>query len=132
MSSLVLFLIEKWRSVPTDWLVMVTVGIVGFLLMFSAFRISRQRENLASSSLNLGSLVVHYAGYGLGAGQYRDVTGQVKGFIKNGKIHMRVGPESLQCDPYRGQLKHLLVIYSHGNIEGGKKRIKDEQLLELP
>jgi hypothetical protein len=77
------------------------------------------------------SLIVHYAGYGLGIGEYRDVTEQVKSLTKNGQLKLRVGHDDLQCDPYRGKIKQLMIVYSYGNSERESIQGKDEQEIKL-
>jgi hypothetical protein len=61
------------------------------------------------------TLTIHYAGYGLGEGRYKDVTLTVKGHIQDEReINMPVENTTFHDDPYEGKDKHLLVRYSFG------------------
>ena len=93
---------------------------------------SLREKPLDISGHSLGGLVIHYAGYGLEFGKYRNVTERVRGFIDNDRVHIRVDEKSLQCDPYPGIPKRLLVIYSHGTNEGLKVEASDGQLIQFP
>ena len=116
-----------------------TIAVVACLFVigyerWDALKDRRRQRQDSSLSLKLtpGDLVIHYAGYGLEFGKYRDVTKRVKSFADNDKLHMRVDEKSLQCDPYPGQIKNLLVIYSHGTGEGLKAEVSDGQLIHIP
>jgi hypothetical protein len=89
---------------------------------------------IAQSGISHGydDLIISYAGYGLTFGNYRDVTERVRGLVKDGKLHIRVGHDSLQCDPYRGMSKHLFVIYTYKNAEGKTIQVGDDKILQLP
>ena len=72
---------------------------------------SLQEKAQETNSSPFSNLTVDYAGYGLGPGQYRNVTDQVRSLVKDDKLQIIVGPESLQCEVYSGKPgKHLLVI----------------------
>lgn len=82
---------------------------------------------------SLGDFTIDYAGYGLGPGQYHNVTDRVRSLVKDGKLEIPAGSESLQCEVYSGALgKHLLVIYSHGENEGLCKKTAVYQRMILP
>ena len=58
-------------------------------------------------------LTIVSALYGLGEGQYRDVTAIVQAQVVNGRLHMQVENEKIAKDnPFRGKRKHLVLVYS--------------------
>jgi hypothetical protein len=134
------FLMGIWgwfESVPGPFIAVLAIATVGAVFwtinQIDSWKTRSSQVASFSSGQKRGGLTIHYAGYGLGFGQYRDVTRQVQSLIENGKLYRRVDEKSLQCDPYPGQIKHLFVIYSHGTIEGTKSDpVQDGQLIELP
>jgi hypothetical protein len=134
------------ESIPGPYLAMVFMGMFG-LTIWTLNKLDDRKKRRQSHSVEheqaagqptarvqhrAGNLIVHYAGYGLGWEQYRDVTNRVRSFMDDGTLHVRVGHESLQCAPYHGKIKHLRVIYSYQKSEGASVQAEDEQLLELP
>ncbi|MBE3063512.1 MAG: hypothetical protein IMZ69_00650 [Spirochaetes bacterium] len=61
------------------------------------------------------TLAIHSAQYGLGEGQYRDVTAIVQALVVDGRLHVPVENMNLAPDnPFKGKRKHLLLVYSLG------------------
>ena len=111
------------------------IGVVFWALKkIDDWKVGGAPSNLrAKVEPSLGDFTIDYAGYGLGPGQYRNVTDRVRSLVKNGKLDIIVGPESLQCEVYSGAPgKHLLVIYSHGENEGLCKKTDVYQRMILP
>ncbi len=129
-------------QLPTDWkepLLGIAVGLVVVALIANVMAhwwSSTMRQQRAGGQprpfAEQGHVTIDYAGYGLSFGQYRNVTERVRDLMKDGELHMRVNEKSLLCDPYRGQYKHLLVLYSQGNDEGKRVEAGDERIVDLP
>jgi len=73
----------------------------------------KELEEQTSAVLELS---VYSAKYGLGEGQYRDVTAIVRALVKNGRLEFMVVNENLGgADPFPGRRKHLVITYSVHN-----------------
>ena len=114
----------------------VSMGIALFtwIALYLSYReIKRAPQRATQSSLSDGDLNVDYAGYGLGPNQYRNVTNQVRSLVKDGELHMIVGPEDLKCEVYSGSPgKHLFIIYSYRENWGIYKKANVYEPVVLP
>jgi hypothetical protein len=89
------------------WPVTVTLGLVAFAAVTGALAAYQVWAS------KLRAPTIHSAQYGLGEGQYVDVTARVRSKVVDGRLNMQIENENLvDNDPFKGKRKHLVLVYS--------------------
>jgi hypothetical protein len=77
-------------------------------------------------------LIIHYAGHGIGAEQYADVTDILRGQVRNNRLNIVIDGAMFPRDPYPGEKKHVWVQYSYRSRAIKEKTKPDGDRLMLP
>jgi hypothetical protein len=112
-----------WEKLSNWDLFLVGLAIISGYLIAGAFALQLKSGQ---------GLIIHYAGYGMGAGQYRDVTTVVRAHVINDKLDINVTNDILNCDPFPGIKKFLLIQYSYGENEQKEVVRKENDRCLLP
>jgi hypothetical protein len=84
----------------------------------------------------LRKLEVQSAFYGLGEGQYQDVTTTVRGLVVDDALNFKVCNDAVvggrRNDPFPGQRKHLTVVYSIGGRTMPSMTIGERGWVRIP
>jgi len=107
------------------WVLVVAAIVVGLL----AWDVPRRLWPRKSVGL---LLVIRSARYGLGEGQYSDVTAAVRALVVDGRLNIRADNKTLGLDPFPGQRKHLVVTYSIGGNDPQKLIVGERGWAVIP
>ena len=82
-----------------------------------------------------GSLVILHAFCGGTEGSYKDLRAKLAAYIERDRIDMRVDQRTLYKpgeDPFRGQRKHLITVYSVGGVIQPPVTTDEDATLNIP
>jgi H+/Cl- antiporter ClcA len=118
---------------PWSWFILLMLALLlsNIIPLVESFRNGRASNKGAVSTEE--KLTIHYAGYGLGFGQYYDVTESIAHLASGGWINESITNGLFNIgDPYPNATKQLYVIYSHKGDRGQQLITPEFIRLKLP